>query len=124
MAELAAIPLSAGPRSARRARRFVAARLAASGAEKFIDKAVLLTSELVSNVVKHVGSQMTLALSIADNLVRISVSDNGLETPVEREVVSPTDIGGRGLVIVDAISSAWGVERTAGGKAVWFELAA
>jgi hypothetical protein len=78
----------------------------------------------VTNVIRHVGSKMTLVLSVAEDLVRISVSDGSPEAPVERQDASPTDPGGRGLLLVDTIASAWGVERMADTKSVWFELAA
>ena len=31
----------------------------------------------------------------------------------------PLDAGGRGLHLIEARSTAWGVEATPGGKAVW-----
>ena len=33
-----------------------------------------------------------------------------------------TDAGGRGLTIVDTLSTAWGTHSNRSGKTVWFEL--
>ena len=52
---------------------------------------------------------------------------NAYETTDALVVVAPMPgaVGGRGLLIVDALSDAWGVETSGGadeGKRVWFEL--
>jgi hypothetical protein len=42
--------------------------------------------------------------------------------PVIQDVVPLRQPGGRGLRIVQALATSWGVERTAGGKRCWVEL--
>jgi hypothetical protein len=59
---------------------------------------------------------------IVDKKVRIEVSDGSKVAPLPRrpDVLSPT---GRGLVLLDHLTSAWGVDVTGEGKTVWFEIA-
>jgi len=46
------------------------------------------------------------------------------QVPVRRPA-RPDDVSGRGVMIVDELASAWGVEpERSGGKRVWFEVAA
>jgi hypothetical protein len=61
-------------------------------------------------------------LSRTRGALRIEVVDEGAGTPEPQ----PLDIeseGGRGIMLVDAMSSSWGVESVPGGKLVWAEIA-
>lgn len=83
--------------------------------------ASLICSEFISNVADHVGTLMTLRLSLAPRLLLIAVRDG---SPVE-PVVSPVGGGterGRGLQIVDATAYAWGFLPARDGKVVWASL--
>ncbi|WP_409328588.1 ATP-binding protein [Trujillonella humicola] len=87
------------------------------------DDAALLVTELVANVVDHVGgdSVFTLEVTLADDWLRIGVVDGSGVRPVIREL----DTGhprGRGMRLVAAIADQWGAEDHRGGKRVWFEL--
>ena len=56
-------------------------------------------------------------------LIRVAVRDTSPEVPVRR-LGRLDDVSGRGVVIVEQLASAWGVERDRnGGKRVWFEVA-
>ncbi|WP_149203712.1 ATP-binding protein [Actinotalea subterranea] len=84
----------------------------------------LLSSELLANAVLHgaEGSAIGVQLRRTAEALRVSVSDAGASTPVvlHREPSAPN---GRGMAIVEAMSSRWGVdEHDEGGKTVWFEL--
>jgi anti-sigma regulatory factor (Ser/Thr protein kinase) len=83
--------------------------------------ASLLLSELASNAVLHAASDFTVCAQIAGHRIRVEVDDLSPELP---EVVSPAERteGGRGLVVVDRLATAWGADRTEAGKRVWFEL--
>jgi anti-sigma regulatory factor (Ser/Thr protein kinase) len=87
-----------------------------------VETAELLTDELVTNAIVHVGSKSYLSVRAAEGVVRVEVSDPDDRLP---SIAAPDAdaLGGRGLVIVNGFASAWGVERaTDGGKTVWFEL--
>jgi anti-sigma regulatory factor (Ser/Thr protein kinase) len=87
------------------ARRFVRERL--DGVPGEIREAVeLMTSELTSNSVRHAHSGFEVALSVEDE-VRVEVRDSGAGAPT---LLTPSarQANGRGLRIVEAISSAWG----------------
>jgi anti-sigma regulatory factor (Ser/Thr protein kinase) len=104
------------------ARRFVRSALESVEADpRVIETAELLTTELVTNAVVHVGSKSQLFLRVARGVVRVEVTDPDDRLP-SMAAPNADDVGGRGLVIVNGLASAWGVERTDSGKTVWFEL--
>jgi anti-sigma regulatory factor (Ser/Thr protein kinase) len=85
------------------------------------DDVTLLVSELASNAVRHARSPFTVAMGCDGALVRVEVTDDSPELPVPR-VPSVDAVTGRGLMIVQALASDWGVDPTDAGKTVWFEV--
>ena len=85
------------------------------------ERVELMVSELATNAVKHARSAFSLTVLASADVVRVEVNDEGEGEPVRRHP-APTDPGGRGLVIVQALADDWGVERHDGDKAVWFSL--
>lgn len=88
----------------------------------------LIVSELVTNSVlhAHVGADDSIGidLELSRDRLRIAVVDRG--APSLPHVVSPDPErpGGKGLVLVDQLSAAWGVVRERSGLThVWCELA-
>lgn len=116
----ASIELPPEPRSVPAARSVLAQLLSAWSAEWFCDKALLLLSELVTNVVRHVGGALVLVqVELAGPVLRVSVTDDSPESPRR---VEPGAGGGHGLWLLAALADRWGSERDGGGKRVWFEL--
>lgn len=121
---LTELPLSREPSSVAQARRFVTARLAASGLEELSEAAALVTTELVTNVLVHTGSSPMLRMLIRADSVRIEIEDACPVLPVPG-ILDPTGGCGRGLVLVEQFTQRWGVKRVPDtGKIVWFELVA
>jgi anti-sigma regulatory factor (Ser/Thr protein kinase) len=110
-------------RSVQLARRLVGDLLAVWGAAQSTDDAALLVTELVTNVVDHVGGEESfrLEVTLADQWLRIGVVDGSAVRPVVREM-STERLRGRGMQLVAALADHWGVEDHEGGKRVWFEL--
>ncbi len=105
------------------ARRFVAQRLAEWGLESIRDDALLVTSELAANAITHAHSDCRLRISLMPATLRIDVIDTGSGTP-EPQPPSETLEHGRGLHLVAAVTTAWGLEMVPeDGKVVWAELA-
>lgn len=105
----------------RDARRFVAATLEADGLGDLVDTAVLLTSEVVSNAILHGKSCPTVVVETGPGRVRIEVADASSVLPV-RKYYRDDATTGRGLMLLARLSAAWGADRLAGGKCVWFEV--
>ncbi len=106
-----------------RARRLIGKLLADVSARKFVDDALLLTSEIVTNATAVGGGcQLSAWYLPANGALRVEVHDHSSIVPSLPERRSPTEITGRGLRIVDGIANRWGVDRDADGKSVWFEL--
>jgi hypothetical protein len=95
------------------------------GLHEVVSDAQLCVSELVANVITHVGvgTPATLAVSLRGNRLRIEVHDPN--TRALPSLVSAEDAAeaGRGLALVDAVAASWGVQLHAGKKATWCELA-
>jgi CheY-like chemotaxis protein/anti-sigma regulatory factor (Ser/Thr protein kinase) len=120
--QLASTSLAADTASPGEARRFVERTLEDWSASSVLDAALLVVSELVTNAVVHAASASVLRLGRTPTSVRIEVSDNGTGSP-EPHVATDDLESGRGLLLVAAVSAAWGVESTVGGgKRVWAEL--
>jgi anti-sigma regulatory factor (Ser/Thr protein kinase) len=88
-----------------------------------VGDAALVLSELVGNAVRHArplpGGAMRVEWSLHPDTVEVAVTDGGSS---ELPVALPADeaaTGGRGLTIVEALSSAWGTRRADRGKVVW-----
>ena len=79
----------------------------------------LLTTELVSNVVRHAESPMTVRLVPQDSAVRVEVDDDSGAPPVLLDP-GPYAENGRGLVLVESLSREWGWTAREHGKTVWF----
>jgi anti-sigma regulatory factor (Ser/Thr protein kinase) len=103
------------------ARRFLREELGTMDADGAGAIAELLISELVSNVVRHVGSPMTVRVSRSGSAMRVEVDDESHDAPV---VIHPGDAvqSGRGLLLVDALATDWGSFERETGKTVWFVL--
>jgi anti-sigma regulatory factor (Ser/Thr protein kinase) len=113
------------PEAAAQARHLVADALQAWNLPQLVEDAELIVSELVSNTVAHAAGdwiQVTM-LRLSRQRVRISVVDRDSRRPKRR---APDADGerGRGLLLVEACSSQWGVRVLSGGKSVWSELEA
>jgi anti-sigma regulatory factor (Ser/Thr protein kinase) len=105
--------------------REVVAEYGAELAPDLVDDAELLVSELVTNAIRHGKPAITLRVRLDAPGIGVEVRDEGPGTPVIA-VEGPTrdQPSGRGLRLVSAIASAWGVHHTDNtpGKAVWFTL--
>jgi hypothetical protein len=88
-----------------------------------LDDAALLVSELVSNVVDHVGGEasLTVELTSSGDWLRIAVVDGSAIHPVVQEL-SLDRPRGRGLRMLQIIASRWGSDQQGDGKRVWVEL--
>ena len=109
--------------SASVARRWTTAVCERWGCERELDEILLVVSELVTNAVVHGRSNCTLRLSRRGDAVRVDVVDQGEGSPDPYRADEHAEHG-RGLYLISAMSSAWGVDPiTSGGKSVWAELA-
>jgi len=120
---VASTRLPAHPTSSRAAREFVTTNLHLWGYEGVVDDAVLLVSELVTNAVIHARTPVDLVVRRVGSALRIEVFDDGHGVP-EPRYADLDDSAGRGLGLVQALATRWGVDDKAGGKTVWFELPA
>lgn len=102
------------------ARLFVDSELATWGIAA--DDVLLLVSELATNAVLHARSDFAIRVRAGDDRVRVEVSDGNSRLPTVVSV--PADAySGRGLLLLQALSTAWGVEsHAADGKTIWFEV--
>lgn len=108
------------PAAARRATRAACGRWRLDSATS--GRAVQLTSELVTNVVAHAGTDGVLLLSRRASRLHIAVRDGCHDPPVLRAPPEGDEVGTSGLALVAALSSGWGVRRTPDGKVVWATL--
>ena len=120
-AETAKAKLEAQPQSAASARRFVDETLRRWQCDELFDVVGLLTSELVTNAIIHAHSEIELSVRLTPDAVRIDVADHSARLPARR-AAGEEDTSGRGLGLVEALATAWGVDELPSGKSVWFEL--
>ncbi|MEW2073910.1 SpoIIE family protein phosphatase [Streptomyces sp. NPDC013433] len=90
-----------------------------------VDSAVLLLSEMLTNVLVHTDTDALLLAEVTDGpdgrRMRVEVTDSGDDLPHLRR---PGELAssGRGLVLIELLSHAWGIAPRGTGKSIWFEL--
>ncbi|MFJ3936594.1 MULTISPECIES: ATP-binding protein [unclassified Streptomyces] len=120
-----AVQLSATRRGARLARLLATEQLRSWGLP--LEDASLVIGELATNAALHgyvPGRDFRITLSVYDDVLRIEVADaRGDRDPVKREPSGDSE-GGRGLLLVEALSVRWGTEHGPfPRKTVWAEVA-
>jgi anti-sigma regulatory factor (Ser/Thr protein kinase) len=122
------VRLATGPAAPAEARRRVRDAIRSWRVPVDLDAALLLTSELVTNAIRHEAGQgaqaVMLAIAIASSRgrLRVDVHDTSRSLPAVAEVPADAETG-RGLLLVETLSDEWGFYRTPAGKAVYFTLA-
>jgi DNA-binding NarL/FixJ family response regulator len=108
--------------SPRQARRFLDEVLERWQCQPAIDTLQVLISEVVTNAVLHAHSQPEVSVLMLGSSIRVEVSDDSEQMPVisERDELA---VRGRGMGMLAAEASGWGVSlRPGGGKTVWFDV--
>jgi len=83
------------------------------------EDAELVATELVANVVDHARTSCTLTVTANGEGVLIEVRDFYSCPPPQPQPFDPDNPRGRGLQVVAAVSSRWGVATFREGKSVW-----
>ncbi|MGK3937129.1 SpoIIE family protein phosphatase [Streptomyces caeruleatus] len=90
-----------------------------------IDSAVLLLSEMLTNVLVHTDADALLLVEVrgeaGERRLRIEVTDTSDDLPHKRR---PGELAssGRGLMLIELLADTWGVDPRGEGKSIWFEL--
>lgn len=104
-----------------RARAFVASLLPDESEERRTN-AQLVVTELVTNALLHGEPPITLRVLGLSDRIRVEVEDGSRTLPITSPR-RPDGMTGRGLQLVGAVSTSWGVEPRNNGKVVWAEVA-
>ncbi|WP_436987797.1 ATP-binding protein [Streptomyces sp. enrichment culture] len=119
------IAFTAEPAEVATLRRIMRMHLGVWGLDDLVDEAQLCLSELVANVITHVGpgTPATLAVSLNGTHLRIEVHDPDTRAlPILGDAGLDAE-GGRGIALVDALADRWGVLLCPDRKVTWCELA-
>jgi anti-sigma regulatory factor (Ser/Thr protein kinase) len=114
------------PRSSLEARAFLREVAAARLSAGTLETALLLTSELASNAIRHAdapdGEPIEVTVDLGDpRSIKVTVRDRG--TGFDPDDLPPrSDDGGWGLDLLRSLASDWGITRDGSGTEVWFEL--
>lgn len=111
-----------GEHSARHMRRILRAFLGRWGLAALADDAELALTELVANVVRHVpGRRCSVLILRRPEGLRVEVADADPRTPHPVHGGDELAEGGRGLLLLEAVTDRWGTAPQGAGKTVWFE---
>jgi len=121
----AAVELPGGLQASAAARGVVADTLSGVASRGELDDLLIIVTELVNNAVVHggaadAGERVLVHVAAADERLRAEVSSRGAAFEL-RAPSAVDEPGGFGLLLVDQLSSRWGVD---GGDdfCVWFEI--
>lgn len=121
MRTVAEVVLRVEPDAVPRARRLVRDGLAGTHPDRVGD-VELVVSELVTNATLHGRPPVTVRIAADGAAVRVEVGDLGRDLPIRLQHEASTATG-RGLALVAALATSWGVDAGSdGGKVVWAEL--
>ncbi|MCH5670977.1 SpoIIE family protein phosphatase [Streptomyces gilvus] len=112
------------PEALTQARHMIRAAVRAWGAADRADEVELVADELITNALMHTEGAAIVTLRVltgGDRRLRVEVEDSSSALPRRREA-GESGVSGRGLMLVDLLTDAWGVEARGGGKCVWCEF--
>lgn len=112
------------PEALRSARHMVRAAVESWGARYRTDEIELAADELITNALVHTDGGAIVTVRVpagGERRLRVEVEDRSSALPRRREV-SVSGVSGRGLMLVERLSDAWGVESRGTGKCVWCEF--
>ncbi|WP_030839949.1 ATP-binding SpoIIE family protein phosphatase [Streptomyces hygroscopicus] len=90
-----------------------------------VESAVLMLSEMVTNVLVHTDGDALLVAEVSgrrgSRRLRLDVADSSDELPHRRR---PGELAssGRGLLLMEMLADSWGVDPRGDGKCIWYEL--
>ncbi|MFE5615851.1 ATP-binding protein [Streptomyces sp. NPDC056524] len=118
-------PFLAEPQEVGALRRVVGLHLKTWGLQRQTEVAQICVSELVANVIRHVGmsTPTSLRLSMSGTRLRVEVRDpdcRALPTLLSAGLEAES---GRGMRLVDAMADRWGVLLGSDHKVTWCEIA-
>jgi len=103
------------------ARRFVGTVLTNWGVSEVCGDVPLLTSELVTNAVRHAATDVEVSIGLGSGRVRLEVRDLSAQLPMKADPATAAE-GGWGLHIVECLATRWGLDPHRDGKTVWAEV--
>ncbi|MEV7405715.1 SpoIIE family protein phosphatase [Streptomyces sp. NPDC091267] len=112
------------PEALSSARHMIRAAVRAWGAKDRADEVELAADELTTNALMHTdgGAIVTIrVLTGPERRLRVDVEDRSSALPRRRDA-GESGVSGRGLMLVDRLADAWGVESRGTGKCVWCEF--
>ncbi|MFJ9903255.1 SpoIIE family protein phosphatase [Streptomyces sp. NPDC101152] len=113
------------PEALTQARHMIRAAVRAWGAQERADEVELVADELITNALMHTEGAAVVTLRVltggGERRLRVEVEDSSSALPRRREA-GESGVSGRGLLLVDLLTDAWGVEARGGGKCVWCEF--
>lgn len=122
MDQSAALALPPDPAAVREARTFLRQHCLAWGIDgDSCDSAVLMLSETVTNAFTHGRSEARIRLALTPHRLRVEVADDNSRHPQPVDLDDDA-LDGRGVAIIEALASSWGVADDMYGKTVWFEV--
>jgi hypothetical protein len=119
--ELARVVLPAAPESIRQARSVASAALDGLVSAELHDDALVVITELSSNAMLHAATPFEVVVTTVGAGIRVEVHDGAPELP-RRKRYSAQATTGRGLVLVEALTTVAGADQTETGKVVWAVL--
>jgi PAS domain S-box-containing protein len=118
---IAALDLPADASAPGLGRQFLTGTLSEWGCSAITETVKLLANELISNAVDHARGPFCLRTHRTATELTVEVTDHSSRPALARSV-RPTDVRGRGLMLVDKLAHDWGSRPLDDGKVVWFTL--
>ncbi|MEU3522288.1 SpoIIE family protein phosphatase [Streptomyces sp. NPDC038707] len=112
------------PEALTQARHLIRAAVRAWGARASADEIELVADELITNALLHTEGSAIVTLRVlegSERRLRIEVEDCSSALPRRRDA-GESGVSGRGLLLVERLADAWGVQARGAGKAVWCEF--
>ncbi|MFB7778685.1 SpoIIE family protein phosphatase [Streptomyces bauhiniae] len=114
-------------RDVRTARKFVRDYLVERGLSSLVENLEIMASELVTNALIHADTDVEVSIREYPDHIHFEARDTGVKPPIPAPITTSYEANataehGRGLNIVDVLSSAWGTSPHGKGKAVWFDV--